>query len=162
MSGEQPHRPSGEARVPDVRALEAEVGASLAGDPGIDDPELVVASADEIGTVVLRGAVASPRQRHAAVHAARQVEGVFEVVDHLDVHPPFSGRRADDELRAAALRRLIADPAIHAGHLHVDVSAGDVTLTGFVGHASERSRAAEDVAGVEGVAAVANRIEVRS
>ena len=145
----------------DMPQLEDDVRAALRRDPRIDDPDLIAVSADEIGTVVLRGAVPSPRQRRAAVHDARRVDGVFLAIDQLDVHPPVAHRRADDALRAAALRRLNSHPRVRAGHIHVAVSDGRVTLTGYVRDTSQRRRAADDVARLDGVAEVADRIEVR-
>ena len=87
-----------------------DVRAALQRDSRIKHPELIAVSVDEIGTVVLRGAVAALPERLAAAHDARDVEGVFEViVDDLKVHPPIGPRRADDEVRAAALQRLTSD-----------------------------------------------------
>ena len=119
-------------------------------------------SVDEIGTVVLRGAVATLPERIAAAHDARHVEGVFEViVDDLKVHPLFGPRRADDEIRAAALQRLTSDPRIRSTHIHVKVSHGHLTLTGYVRDQSESVAAREDVASLPGVTEVTNRIEIR-
>ena len=116
---------------------------------------------DGIGTVVLRGAVPTIRQRRAAAHDARQIDGVFEVIDHLKVHPPIKALRQDDGVRAAALQRLTADSRVHAEHLHVAVSHGQLTLTGDARHQSQRAAAEEDVAVVPGVLGVSNQIEVR-
>jgi osmotically-inducible protein OsmY len=138
-----------------------DVRAALQRDPRIKDPELIAVSVDAIGTVDLRGSVTSLRQRRAAVHDARRVAGVFEVIDHLTAHPPIPDLRADDELRAKALQRLSSDPRVHADHVHVKVSHGCVTLTGYVGHRSERSAAVDDVTSVSGVLIVTDQIEVR-
>jgi osmotically-inducible protein OsmY len=138
------------------------VRAALDGDPRIKHPELIAVSVDEIGTVVLRGAVGTPPERLAAAHDAREVEGVFDViVDDLRVHPPVGARHSDDEVRAAALERLIADPRIHSTHVQVKVSHGHVTLSGYVRSEAESAAAAEDVAGLGGVTEVTNRIDVR-
>ena len=90
------------------------------------------------------------------------MEGVFEVVvDDLKVHPPIGPQRTDDEIRAAALHRLIWDPRIRSTHIHVKVSHGHLTLTGYVREQSESAAAAEDVASLTGVVGVTNRIEIR-
>jgi osmotically-inducible protein OsmY len=138
-----------------------DVRAALQRDPRIKDPELIAVSVDAIGTVDLRGSVTSLRQRRAAVHDARRVTGVFEVIDHLTVHPPIPDLHADDELRAKALQRLSSDPRVHADHVHVKVSHGCVTLTGYVRYRSERSAAVDDVTSVSGVLTVTDQIEVR-
>ena len=136
--------------------------AALRGDRRIKRPELIAVSVDEIGTVVLRGAVGTLSERFAAAHDARQVEGVFEVVvDDLKVHPPIGFRRTDDEIRAAALQRLIGDARIRSTHIHVKVSHGHLTLTGYVREQSESAAAAEDVASLDGVVGITNRIEIR-
>lgn len=131
-------------------------------DPRIKHPQLVAVSVDEIGTVVLRGAVGTLPERLAAARDARDVEGVLNViVDDLRVHPPIGPRRSDDEIRAAALQRLISDPRIRSTHIHVKVAHGHLTLTGYVREEAESDAAAEDVATLAGVVGVTNRIEIR-
>ena len=99
--------------------IQEDVRAALRRDPRIKHPELIAGSVDEIGTVVLRGAVESLPERLAAAHDARHVEGVFDgIVDHVKGHPPVAHRRPDDEIRAAALQRLTADARIRSTHIH--------------------------------------------
>lgn len=141
---------------------EEDVRAALRRDPRIKHPELIAVSVDEIGTVVLRGAVGTLPERLAARHDARDVEGVFQVVvDDLKVHPQVGRRHTDDEIRAAALQRLIWDARIRSTHLHVKVAQGHLTLTGYVRDKEESDAATEDVATVTGVVGVTNRIEIR-
>jgi osmotically-inducible protein OsmY len=142
--------------------IENDVRAALQGDPCIKHPELIAVSVDEIGTVVLCGAVESLPQRLAARHDARQIDGVFEViVDDLNVHIPFGRRHGDDQIRTAAVQRLTWDSRIRSTHIHATVSHGRVTLTGHVSHASERDAAEEDVTTLDGVVGVTNKIEIR-
>ena len=142
--------------------IEEEVRAALRRDARIKDSELIAVSVDEIGTVVLRGAVGTLPERLVAAHDAHGVEGVLNVVvDDLKLHPPVARRRTDDEIRAAALQRLIWDPRIHSTHIHVKVTHGHVTLTGYVREEAESDAAAEDVAGVSGAVGVTNRVEIR-
>ncbi len=148
--------------VIDSRRIEEDVRAALQRDPRIKHPELIAVAADEIGTVLLRGAVETFPQRVAAAHDARDIEGVFEVIaDDLRVHPPIGSRRTDDEIRAAALQRLIGDSRIRSTHIHLKVSHGHLTLTGFVRQQSESAAAVEDVANLTGLVDVTNRIEIR-
>lgn len=143
--------------------IEDEVRAALQRDARIKRPELIAVSVDEIGTVVLSGAVGSFPQHRAAVHDARQIDGVFEVIaDDLKVHPPVGDRRADDEIRAAAMQQLIRDSRIRSNQIHVHVLLGQVTLTGYVGEESERVAASEDVERITGVVGVTNQIAVRA
>lgn len=141
---------------------EEDVRAALRRDPRIKHPELIAVSVDEIATAVLRGAVGTLRERLAAKHDARDIEGVFQVVvDDLNVHPPAGRRRTDDEIRAAALQRLVWDGRIRSTHVHVKVAHGHLTLTGYVREEGESDAAAEDVATVTGVVGVTNQIEIR-
>ena len=144
------------------RRREEDVRAALRRDPRIKHPELIAVSVDEIGTVVLRGAVGTLPERLAAKHDARDIEGVFQVVvDDLKVHPPVARRRTDDEIRAAALQRLVWDGRIRSTHVRVKVAHGHLTLTGYVREEGESDAAAEDVATVTGVVGVTNQIEIR-
>jgi osmotically-inducible protein OsmY len=115
---------------------------------------------DGIGTVVLRGAVESLRQRRAAERDAREIDGVFEVIDHLKVHPPIGNHRADDEIRADAIQRLMWDSRIWSDDIHVDVSDGWVTLTGHVRERPQSAAAVEDVADLAGVTGVTDHIKI--
>ena len=57
---------------------------------------------------------------------------------------------------------LTADPGIRSTHIHVKVSHGHLTLTGYVqGAGRERRRGRDDVANLHGVIEVTNRIEIR-
>ena len=143
--------------------IENDVRAALERDPLIEHPELITVSVDEIGTVVLGGAVGSFLQRLAVARDARQIEGVFDViVDGLKVHPPVGPIRGDDEIRAAAMQQLSSDSRIRSDDIRVKVMDGHVTLKGYVGEESEHVAAAEDAASVTGVVGVTNQIEVRA
>jgi osmotically-inducible protein OsmY len=142
--------------------IQEAVRDALDDDARIKHPELISVSVDEIGTVVLRGAVEALPERLAAKHDARHVEGVLNViVDDLKVHPPLAHRRSDDEILVAALQRLTSDPRIRSTHIHVKVSHGRLTLTGYVRQEAEGAAAAEDVASLSGVIEVTNRIAIR-
>jgi osmotically-inducible protein OsmY len=155
------HDREGAAIVAAPSQIASDVRDALRCDARIKHPELISISVDVIGTVVLDGAVATIRQRRAAVSAARRVDGVFDVIDRLKVHPRVRPLQTDDEIHADALQRLAADSRIHSERIHVTVARGRATLTGYVRHTSERSHAEEDVAGADGVLGVANEIEVR-
>jgi hyperosmotically inducible protein len=144
-----------------ISRITDEIRAALQLDPRIAHPELIAVSVDGIGTVVLRGAVRTVRQRRVAVHDARRVDGVFDVIDHLRVHPPIPDRDADDELRVKVLEQLSSDPGVHADRVHVRVSHGRVTLTGYVRHMSERAVAVDLARSISGVVAVSDEIQVR-
>jgi osmotically-inducible protein OsmY len=142
--------------------IENDVRAALEADPRIHHPDLIAVSADKIGTVVLSGAIGSLPARMAAIHDARAVDGVFEVIaDRLRVHPPAGAQRTDDEIAAMATQRVIDDRRIRSEHIHVHVSHGCVTLTGYVRHESERAAAVEDATDVTGARRVIDQMQVR-
>jgi osmotically-inducible protein OsmY len=142
--------------------IENDVRAALLADPRIHHPELIAVSADQIGTVVLSGAVGSLPERLSAIHDARRVDGVFEVIaDRLRIHLPVGEQRTDDEIGAAVMQRVIDDHRIRSNHIHVKVSHERVTLTGYVRHESERAAAVDDATSVMGVRDVTDEIEVR-
>ena len=64
-----------------------------------------------------------------------------------------------DEIRAAAFEMLAADPGIRSTHIHVNVSHGHLTLTGYVREQAESAAAAEDAASLSRVIEVTYRIE---
>lgn len=142
--------------------IEKAVRAALEADSRVHHPELIAVSADQIGTVVLSGVVGAFPERVAAIHDARHVEGVFEVIaDRLRVRLPVGHRRSDDEIGAAAMQRVIDDVRIRSNHIHVKASDGWVTLTGYVRHEAERAAAVEDATDVTGVRGVVDQLEVR-
>ena len=111
------------------------------------------------GTVSLLGTVPSFAQRRAAVDAARRVGGVHHVVDELKVRL-FADDRSDDELRGAALQALIWDVEVPSDHVDVEVTSGWVTLKGVVRHQFQSDAAFEDVARMQGVGGITNKISV--
>jgi osmotically-inducible protein OsmY len=92
--------------------------------------------ADEIavetyhGVVTLRGTVGSFAQDRAAVANARRTPGVYDIFNELQVRLLDEDRRADAEIRGAAIQRLMEDPKLDADYLDVHVRDGWVTLTG--------------------------------
>lgn len=73
----------------------------------------------------------------------------------------MANRRADDEIRTAAHQRVIRDSRIRSNYIHIKVSRGWKTLTGYVRHVSESAAAMDDVASLTGVVGVMDQIEVR-
>jgi len=69
--------------------------------------------------------------------------------------------RSDMELKANVEAELSCSPDIDERGIAVRVSAGTVTLSGFVRNLFDKYGAEDAVRRVAGVAAVANRISVR-
>src|SRR6476619_3462019 len=91
------------ANVSTNATIEDSVRDVLVLDPRLPDPEQVAVSS-EAGTVILRGTVGSFSQRRAAADDAREVEGVYDVDDELDVRLLDKSRRADADIRGIALQ----------------------------------------------------------
>ena len=139
--------------------LQETVIARLECDPRIPEP-LTIAVSAQGNVVTLRGTVETFRQRHAAVDVTRQVEGVREIDDQLRVELGPMDRREDDEIRAAALQKLIRDPEVPADSLEVSVRDGWVTLSGYVEYEPQRIAAYDDVATLDGVTGITHEIAI--
>ncbi len=133
--------------------------ANLELDPRIPDSNEIAVDADG-GIVTLKGTVESFSQRRAAAQDAKNVEGVYDVDNQLQVSLSGANRRQDDEIRGAALQFLIWDVEVPSEVVDVKVDDGWVTLTGNVGYQFETDAAYEDVASLYGVLGVTNEIVV--
>jgi osmotically-inducible protein OsmY len=139
--------------------LEDDVIARLEEDPRIADSAEIAVAGDG-GIVTLRGTVERFSQRRAAERDARGVEGVYEVLNHLKVNLLGVDRREDDEIRGAALQRLIWDAEVPSDLIDVKVQDGWVTLKGDVNFQFQSDAAYDDVSRLYGVAGVTNEITV--
>ena len=129
-----------------------------------DDPRLPFA--DEIaveshnGLVTLRGTVGSIHQARAAVADARRQRGVYDVYNQIQVRLLTEDRRADAEIRGAALQQLVSDPMLDADYLDVRVKDGWVTLAGSADRQSQSDKAFDHMIGLPGATGVTNEIRV--
>jgi osmotically-inducible protein OsmY len=133
--------------------------ANLDLDPRIPESLEIAVSADD-GFVTLRGTVESFSQRRAAGRDAKNVDGVDDIDNQLKVSLTGSDRRDDDEIRGAALQRLMWDVDVPSDFVDVKVDDGWVTLKGNVGYQFETDAAYGDVASLYGVVGVTNEIVV--
>jgi osmotically-inducible protein OsmY len=133
--------------------------ASIDLDPRIPE-SLEIAVAADAGLVTLRGTVESFSQRRAAGKDATSVDGVGDVDNQLKVSLTGSDRRDDDEIRGAALQKLIWDVEVPSDFLDVKVNDGWVTLQGHVSYQFETDAAYDDVTSLYGVVGVTNEIIV--
>ena len=139
--------------------IEDELRALLLADQRIADPGAIAVAVDD-GRVTVRGTVGSFAARRAAVKDARSVEGVEEVEDQLQVRLLDEDRRADAEIRGAALQTLTWDAELPAEWLDVKVDEGWVTLKGNVSYQFQSDAAFDDVARLHGVIGITNEIVV--
>jgi osmotically-inducible protein OsmY len=145
--------------MPTNAVVEDEIRGLLSQDPRLPAPDEVAVSATD-GAVVLRGTVGSFSQRRAAVSDARKVPGVYDLDDQLQVRLLDDARRGDAEIRGVALQILDWDTQVPDDMIDVSVDEGWLTLTGTVNYQFESDAAYEDVAALQGVLGITNKIEV--
>jgi hypothetical protein len=75
--------------------LEARVRAAIKSHDLVGDAGWISVSADEIGSVTLRGTLPTHLQSHSAARVARGVEGVLNVINKIDVKPLDAPRPPD-------------------------------------------------------------------
>ena len=117
-------------------------------DPLVDAPDITVKNMN--GDVALNGTVHSYPQYLEAAAAAKRVQGVTKVHNHLMVTLPVPDYRDDPALTTAANNAL--DMAVTVpGSVEASASDGDVWLTGTVGNRFQQNAAEQAVAGLTGV-----------
>jgi hyperosmotically inducible protein len=116
------------------------------------------------GTVTLVGAVVKPVLKDDAGRAVKEVEGVTNVVNNIEVLP-LSGN--DDRIRRAVYRAIYGDPLLSTRYgyqalpsIHIIVKNGNVRLEGVVANEMDRSVAGIRANGVSGVFKVENSLKI--
>jgi osmotically-inducible protein OsmY len=141
-------------KTKDIReAVEAELDF----DPLIDDGGISVKNMS--GEVALNGTVPSYPQYQEAAAAARRVQGVTSVHNHLEVVLPPESYRDDPTLTTMANNALTANISVPAT---VDAIAGNgnIMLSGTVRYGSERAAAERSVAWLTGVRNIQDEIDI--
>jgi len=128
-------------------------------DPLVDASGITVKNMN--GDVALNGTVPSYPQYLQAAAAARRVQGVTRVHNHLMVDVPVADYRDDPMLTTAANNALAMSVTV-PGSVEASASEGNVWLTGMVGNRFERDAAENAVAGLTGVRGIADDIEIFS
>lgn len=146
-----PHQESNENPIDD------EIRDKFVRDARIPHPG-EIAVTERAGSVTLRGTVATPQERNAAVETAKSVRGVRGVYDELSVDP--RDRREDADLRGAALQALMSSPGVPADQIDVKVHDAWLTMKGQVKHQHESDAAFEAVSQLSGLGGITNRIVV--
>lgn len=75
---------------------------------------------------------------------------------------PIPSAISDQSIAAAVGQKLRDDPLLHEHDIAVEVRQGTVRLTGVVGSAEEKAKAAVLTRQVEGVRKVSNDMEIRA
>lgn len=116
-------------------------------------------------TVVLKGFVtAPPDTKSAAERAVKDIEGVRQVVNKIEVLPVSPN---DDRLRRALYRAIYSGPLFRyavgsLNTIHIIVKGGRATLYGIVDSEADKNQAYIRARGVSGVFEVNNNLVVRN
>ena len=113
------------------------------------------------GDVALNGTVPSYPQYLESAEAAKRVQGVTRVHNHLMVVLPPPNYRDDPMLTTAANNALAMSVTV-PGNVEASASDGDVWLTGTVSNRFERDAAGRVIGGLTGVRNIINDIEIFS
>ncbi len=122
------------------REIGSEVEVALLTNPATESWK--IESAVEDGVVTLRGEVDSWREKQLAELIAKQVKGIREVRNNLTLAP--SPDRSDAEIENEVKAAMRWDVRVDDELVDVDVTNGEVELTGTVGRAAEKTRAIFD------------------
>jgi osmotically-inducible protein OsmY len=129
-------------------------------DPLVDASGITVKNMN--GDVALNGTVPAYPQYLQAAAAARRVQGVTRVHNHLMVDLPFASYRDDVLLTTDANNALTMNVSVPPGSVEASASEGNLWLTGMVGNRFQRDAAEQTVAGLAGVRGIADDIEIYS
>ena len=117
------------------------------------------------GMVTLEGAVTQPGfLKDNAEKTVREVEGVTNVVNHIEILPLSAN---DDQIRRAVYRAIYGDAALSTRYgyravpsLHIIVKNGHVRLEGVVANQFDSNLARIRANGVSGVFSLENDLKV--
>ena len=114
-------------------------------------------------TVTLSGQVARPSLKSSAERVVRDVDGIENVVNQIEVLPNSPN---DDTIRVATYRAIYGDNMLYRYGLqavppiHIIVRNGNVTLVGVVANEADKNVAGIRANGVSGVFSVKNELGV--
>lgn len=114
-------------------------------------------------TVVLKGQVVRPTLKTDSERVVRDVEGVENVVNEIEVLPLSPN---DDRIRLATFRAIYSDNVLNRYALqavppiHIIVKNGNVTLVGVVAGETDKNVAGLRANGVNGVFSVNNELRI--
>ena len=115
-------------------------------------------------TVDLMGKVTNPTLKRDAENAVKNIEGVNQVVNQIEVLPPSP---MDDRIRMAEYRAIYGDPVLSTRYgfrsippIHIIIDNGHVTLTGVVANEADRNLIGIRANSVPGVFSVTNDLQV--
>lgn len=136
----------------------AAVRRALELDPRVDADNIDVSIVASMLT--LRGAVHSVRAKWAATEDARNTVGVHDVLNRLRVRPE-NNQHTDADLAARVRDAMVRDPYVERFDIRVSVVNGVAHLDGVVNSYFEKAWADNTAAGIGGVVAVENNLDVK-
>ena len=117
------------------------------------------------GTVTLMGDVRNAVLKDEAQQAVKNIEGVQNVNNEIEILPPSPN---DDRIRRAVARSLFNDDRLFkysmgsVPPIHIIVKGGHVTLDGVVDNQTDKNEAGIKAKSVPGVFSVQNNLRVGS
>ncbi|HEY0251576.1 MAG TPA: BON domain-containing protein, partial [Kofleriaceae bacterium] len=112
------------------------------------------------GVITLTGTVPCWKDKHAIEQAAFEVPGVRDIANEIAIKTCWNETISDSEIAEAARAALREAPVTHQ-QVHVTVSdQGDVTLSGAVLTADERTEAEKAIRRLAGVRYITNDLAV--
>jgi len=129
--------------------IQERVEQALLTDPATDSYEVSVNVIDKV--VTLSGTVDSYKEKQLAANVAKSLKGVVDLVNAIQVE--YTSNRSDWEIRNEIEEALKWNALVDDGLIEVEVNDGNVTLSGTVGSAAEKSNTyfTSWVAGVKAV-----------
>jgi osmotically-inducible protein OsmY len=144
----------------DDKQLKQSVLDALKWEPRVNAAHIGVTA--KAGIITLMGHVESYWEKDAAETVARRLKDVKAVAEELEVRLPFSVKRDDGEIAAAAVERLSWNSAVPKDAVKPTVQKGWITLTGEVDWHYQHEAAADDVRGLWGVTGLSNHITIKA
>jgi hyperosmotically inducible protein len=148
-----------ERRLATDATLNTTVKNKLATDPTTSGSRISVDTSN--GVVTLSGSVPTVAEKSEAERIARTTQGVTGVVNNITVEQGETGAGTafnDATILANVKSQLVASGIIGT---NLDVKNGEVTLTGIVDSAQERSKAEEIARQAAGVKSVNNQLTIK-
>jgi osmotically-inducible protein OsmY len=136
------------------------IKTKLAANPQTNPFEIDVDTQD--GEVRLTGLVETEAERSEAERLAKNTDGVRSVDNQIELGDQTTGEVVNDAWILTKVKsKLAADPEVNPFNIDVDVTNGQVTLSGVVRSDRARTEAERLAEATQGVTSVQNRIEVR-
>lgn len=171
--GQKLHAVRAVERVSGVRVVADELEVRLAGTHARDDTDIAESIAHRLawnamvpkesvkaevagGTVTLRGTVAWEFQRREAARLARDVIGVRNVIDRIELKPRPAIKAVEHQIASAFGRQASLD----ARGVHVAVHGSTAVLTGHVHSLAEQRIARNAAYAAPGITNVESRLTV--